>query len=196
MDKKLQIIGLSGTNGSGKDTVGQMLAEHFGYKFISVTDVLREECHRRGLEVKRENLRNISAEWRRVYGLSVLVDRAVEAFEPEKDKYKGLVMASLRNPYEVEKVHELGGSIIWVDADPKVRYQRIANNNRGRAEDQRTYQQFLEDDAAEMYPPEHSDAAVLYMAKVRDQADIFLENNSSSPETLLKDLQTSLKPNR
>lgn len=192
MDKKLQIIGLSGTNGSGKDTVGQMLAEHFGYKFVSVSDVLRDECRRRGQEVSRENLRQISAELRREHGLAVLVDRAMESFQPEKDQYKGLVMASLRNPHEVERVHELGGSVIWVDADPKVRYQRITSNNRGRAEDQRTYQQFLEDDAAEMYPPQGSDEATLYMAKVRDQADIFLENNTNSPETLLKDLQSSL----
>lgn len=192
MDKKLQIIGLSGTNGSGKDTVGQMLADNFGYKFVSVSDVLRDECRNRGLDVSRENLRTISAELRREHGLSVLVDRAVQAFEPEKNQYQGIVMASLRNPHEAEKIHELGGSVIWVDADPKVRYQRITGNDRGRAEDQRTYEQFLEDDEAEMYPPQNSDGAALFMAKVRDQADIFLKNNSSSPETLLKDLQTAL----
>lgn len=189
MDKKLQIIGLSGTNGSGKDTVGQMLAEHFGYKFVSVSDALRDECRRRGLDISRENLRTISAELRREHGLSVLVDLAVDVFKPQASQYKGLVMASLRNPHEVQRVHELGGSLIWVDADPKVRFERITTNNRGRAEDQRTYQQFLEDDAAEMYPPKGSDSAVLYMAAVRDQADFFLENNSSSPETLLGDLR-------
>ena len=119
MDKKLQIIGLSGTNGAGKDTVGEVLAERHNYLFISVTELLRDEVRRRGLPVEREHLRTVSAEWRREFGLGVLVDRAVDAWKETGDKYQGIVMASLRNPYEADRVHELDGSVIWVDADPK-----------------------------------------------------------------------------
>ena len=73
---KLQIIGIAGTNGAGKDTVGELLAEHYGYLFVSVTELLRAEARRRGLPVEREVLRSISAEWRRELGLGVLVDKA------------------------------------------------------------------------------------------------------------------------
>ena len=52
-----------------------MLAHHHNYMFISVTDLLRNEARRRGLPVVRENLRTISAEWRRELGLGVLVDK-------------------------------------------------------------------------------------------------------------------------
>ena len=62
-----KIIGLSGTNGSGKDTVGEMLAAQHGYLFVSVSDLLREEARRRNLPVTREVLRTISAEWRREF---------------------------------------------------------------------------------------------------------------------------------
>lgn len=176
---KLWVIGLAGTNGAGKDTVGHLLAEHHGYLFISVTDLLRNEARRRGLAVERENLRAISAEWRRELGLGVLVDKAVAEFEVARGKYKGVVMASLRNPGEADRVHDLGGTMIWIDADPEVRYERVQANKalRGReGEDDKTFEQFLAEEAAEMRSL-GGDAATLNMAAVKERCDIFLENS-------------------
>src|SRR5579884_2036191 len=147
MDKsKLWVIGVAGTNGAGKDTVGHMLATYYNYMFVSVTELLRTEAKRRGLPVEREVLRTISAEWRRELGLGVLVDKAVAEYEVAKDKYSGVVMASLRNPGEADRVHELGGTMIWIDAEAKIRYNRVQANKdiRGRqSEDEKTYEQFL-----------------------------------------------------
>lgn len=197
MQSNLKLIGVAGTNGSGKDTIGHMLAEHYGFLFITVTELLREECRRRGLPVERENLRSISAEWRRESGMGVLVDKAVEAFHqlPDADRYAGLVVASLRNPGENDRVHELGGVVLWVDGDPKVRYERVQKNaaSRGRAEeDTKTFEQFLAEEDAEMHPPENADAAVLNMAAVKDEADLFVENNSSDLQTFEKQFTTVL----
>src|SRR5882724_2080634 len=114
--KDVQIIGLAGTNGSGKDTVGHILAETHGYLFLSVTELLRAEAKRRGQPVEREVLRTISAEWRRESGLGVLVDKVVAEYEKVKDQYRGVAMASLRNPGEADRIHELGGTMVWVDA--------------------------------------------------------------------------------
>lgn len=181
MDKRLQIIGLAGTNGSGKDTVGALLAERHGFYFFSFTELFRQECRRRGIPAKRENLRMISAEWRRESGLATLVDRSMEIFTEAGglQKYKGFVMSSLRNPAEPDRIHELGGSVMWIDADPELRYQRIQNNAamRGRAaEDNKTFEQFKQEEHDEMYPPKGADAAVLYGAAVKERADIFLIN--------------------
>jgi dephospho-CoA kinase len=193
MDKKLQIIGLSGTNGAGKDTVGEVLAERHNYLFISVTELLRDEVRRRGLPVEREHLRTVSAEWRREQGLGVLVDRAVEAWKEAGAKYQGVVMASLRNPYEADRIHELGGTMVWVDADPKIRYERITSGSRGRhEEDNKTFEQFLAEEAAEMTPPEGADAAVLNMAAVRERADILMENNGSDLEVFKSQIEETL----
>jgi len=183
MNPALKLIGVAGTNGSGKDTVGKILSEHYGFWFISVTELLRDECRRRGLPVEREHLRAISAEWRREHGTGVLVDKAVEAFNalPDKDKYVGAVAASLRNPGEADRVHKQGGTVLWVDADPEIRYRRIQSNVLGRgraAEDTKTFEQFLAEEEAEMHPPVGADAAVLNMAAVKERADRFVENNS------------------
>ncbi len=197
MQSNVRLIGVAGTNGSGKDTVGYTLAEHYGFLFITVTDILRDECRKRGLPVERENLRMISAEWRREHGTGVLVDKAVEAFHnlPDADRYTGLVIASLRNPGENDRVHELGGTMLWVDADPKVRYDRIQKNaaSRGRAaEDTKTFEQFLAEEDAEMHPPAGADAAMLNMSAVQDNADLFVENNSNDLRTFEKQVTTVL----
>jgi len=189
----LQVIGLAGTNGSGKDTVGHMLADHYGYLFISVTDLLRGEAKRRGQSPAREVLRTISAEWRRELGLGVLIDKAVAEYDTVRDQYKGVVMASLRNPGEADRVHEMGGTVVWIDADPKIRYERIQANaaSRGRAEeDDKTYEQFLAEEEVEMHAS--GDAATLDMAAVKEKSDIFVDNGHETLEELEKHLQEKL----
>jgi cytidylate kinase len=179
MNNKLWVIGLAGTNGAGKDTVGQMLADHHNFLFISVTDLLRNEARRRGLAVERENLRAISAEWRRELGLGVLVDKAVAEYETVRDQYAGVVMASLRNPGEADRIHSLGGTMVWIDADPQVRYERVQKNKaaRGRqGEDDKTFEQFQAEEAAEMTSL-GGDAATLNMAGVKDKCEVVVDNS-------------------
>jgi shikimate kinase len=197
MDKRLQIIALGGTNGSGKDTVGALLAERHGYYFFSFTELFRQELRRRGLPIVRENTRMISAEWRRQSGLGTLVDRSMQVFEEAggMQKYKGFVMSSLRNPAEPDRVHELGGTVLWIDADVKRRYKRIQDNKalRGRAgEDDKTFEQFLQEEHDEMYPPKGADAAALYGAAVKERADIVIMNEFETLDELDKELVAKL----
>lgn len=176
----LQIIGIAGTNGSGKDTVGHTLADRHSYLFVSVTDLLRAELNRRGVPVDRENLRALSAEWRRQYGYGVLVDMAVDEFKRLQDKYVGVAIASLRNPAEADRIHELGGIVIWIDADPKARYNRIQSNAEARAragEDSKSFEEFLAEEEAEMHPS--GDAATLDMSAVKVRSDLFLLNDAT-----------------
>jgi cytidylate kinase len=183
-----RLVGLSGTNGAGKDSVGLLLAQKYRFLFISVTEILRDELRRRELPIDRLHLRGLSIEWRHEFGYAVLVDRAIEQYEAVKGKYDGLVLASLRNPFEADRLHELGGTMVWVDADPKVRYGRIRANaaarNRG-GEDDVTFEQFLEQEEAEMHPPTTgADEATLDMLSVKERCDHTLFNNSSSLDAL------------
>lgn len=193
---KLELIGIAGVNGSGKDTFGEMLAAHHGYLFISVTDLLRNEAARRELEPEREILRTISAEWRSQYGVGVLVDRALNEYEiKKKNGYNGLVMASIRNPGEVDYIHKLGGVVIWLDASPKVRYERIQKNavERGRAvEDLVSYEKFLSDEEIEMHPANPNDENVLNLAEVRNRCDAMIANDSNDLEYFRKLVESSL----
>lgn len=188
----MKIIGIAGTNGAGKDTVGHMLADKHGYLFVSVTDILRREAERRGLEVNRENLRSISAEWRRESGLGVLVDKAVAELKASGNDV-GVVIASLRNPGEADRVHALDGIVVWVDADPRIRYDRVqkALEQRGReAEDRKTFEQFQAEEAAEMH--QSGDSATLDLSAVKGRADITAINNDKPQDEFLKDVEKTL----
>jgi cytidylate kinase len=189
----MKLFGIGGTNGAGKDTVGHFLAEEHNYLFVSVTELLRDEAKARGWPVDREALRTISAEWRRESGLGVLVDKAVAFYEAQDKNYGGLAIASLRNPGEADSVHQYGGKVIWVDADAKLRYERIQANaaTRGRAEeDNRTFEQFLADEEAEMHAS--GDAATLDMAGVKAKADLVLFNETDKIEDFYNLAEKSL----
>jgi dephospho-CoA kinase len=186
----IKIIGISGTNGSGKDSLGEMLQQRHGWLFISVADLLREEARRRGLPIERENLRAIGAEWRREFGLGVLVDKAIKQFNQSKDKYKGLAVVPMRNPGEAQRVKELGGQLIWIDADPEIRYKRISSRLRS-AEDNKTFEQFMAEELIEMKGS--SDEAAPKMIKVKEMCDLFLENNGDNIEEFKNQAEKALK---
>lgn len=185
----MKLIGIGGTNGSGKDTVSKFLADN-NYLFVSVSDLLRDEAKKRGLPLEREILRSISAQWRREYGLGILVDRAVELYKNQEDKYVGVVATPMRNVGEAKRIHELGGKLIWVDADPKIRYERIRSRNRS-AEDDKTFEQFLQEEQDEMH--QAGDEATLDSAGVKAIADIFIENNFEDIESFEIEISRKLK---
>lgn len=183
----MKIVGIAGTNGAGKDSVGRILAEEHGYLFVSVTDVLRAELRHRGLPIDRINMRTLSAEWRREFGYGVLIDRAVDAYQSAmaSGTYNGMAVASLRNPYEVDRVHELDGEVWWIDADARLRFDRIQRNSATRAragEDEKNFEEFLAEEEAEMHSS--GDAATLDMSAVRDKCDRKLQNGGNTLEML------------
>ena len=175
----MKLVALAGTNGSGKDTVGSVIAEKYNYLFVSVSDLLRVECRRRGLPVERQHLRAISAEWRREFGLGVLIDKSIELAENSDKHYDGVVACPMRNIGEAQHAKDIGGTLIWVDADPRMRYERIQAADRGRSgEDDKTYEEFLKEEQDEMHPPDPNDPSLLNGAGVKALADATILNES------------------
>lgn len=48
----MQVIGVAGTNGSGKDVLMEFLSAEYAYLFVSATDLLAAELTRRGDRTK------------------------------------------------------------------------------------------------------------------------------------------------
>lgn len=186
----MKILGIGGTNGSGKDTVSQMLADDYGWLFVSGSrDLIIPELRKRGLPLEREQMAGLTAEWNRTIRMGAVIDKAVEKFEQSGKPYTGLVISSLRHPGEADRVHELGGQVVWIDADPKVRYERI--NKRGQGDkDKKTYEQFLAEEQAEM--SHAGDEATLNMAAVKAKADIFITNDSNDLKSFRKKIAQAL----
>ena len=177
------LIGLSGTNGAGKDSVGLLLEARAGFKFISLTDMLREEAVRRGQPIERSVLREISRQWRHERGGGVLVDVAIDHYEAQfRDSHPvGLAVASLRNKAEPDTIHAYGGVVVWVDGDPQIRYNRIQRDRHRRgesraAEDNITFEQFTAEEHAELFGYS-DDPHSIKMADVKVKADSTIIND-------------------
>lgn len=176
-----QFVGVAGTNASGKDTLGHLLAER-GYTTISLSDILRHDLDEQGLPHTRENLSHQSKKIRDAHGDAGLAIRAMH-LHADKD---GLCMTSLRTPGEAEAIKQQGGVVIWIDADRRVRYDRIMRSHRGRLEDQVTFEQFCEQEDAEMTPSEQGGG--LNMGGVKALADVTIDNTFEDVDTYSKHL--------
>ena len=178
-----EIVGVAGTNASGKDTLGTLRAIIQNAQFVSLSDILRHELDLRGLPHERENLRTLGNEWRSEFGPGVLAEKTIERYEAEKTEegFTGLTITSIRHPKEAEAIKAVGGVIIWVDADRHVRYERIQKRNLDRPEDQKTFEQFADEEDIEMQHVEGNDSSP-NMGGVRDMADIAIINEYASLE--------------
>lgn len=188
MNKLPEIIGLAGTNGAGKDTLGDLRFTREGARKVSLSDILRTEADKRGLSHERENLGAISTEWGSKLGSGALSVMTIANFiETRTEAESGLSIVSVRRPDEARAIQREGGLMLWIDAAREIRYQRIIEANRGRVTDVKTYEEFCAEEDREMYPVS-DDPFALNMAGVRDISDIHLMNEFDSREEFEADL--------
>ena len=150
------LIGLTGTNGAGKGEVAAYL-KGFGYAYLSLSDILREELAARGLEASRDNLIRTGNELRAAHGPDVLARRTME-------KVRGpSTIDSIRNPREVKFLRKQKGfMLVAVDAPIEVRYART--RARGRDESAATFDEFKRKEELEMNGNETGQQIALCMA--------------------------------
>lgn len=143
------IIGVAGTNASGKDTVANYLKTK-GYANYSLSDIVREECDKRGLPKDRDTLSELANELRRNFGNSVLAGRAMEKIKKDGIAYAAsIVITSIRSPEEAATLKRLPDfKLIAVDAPIELRYQRT--RERGREGDFISFENFKRQEGLEM----------------------------------------------
>lgn len=164
------VLGLTGRIASGKEEV----AEYFIKKdFIpfSLSEEVRKEARRRGIEITRSNLQDLGNVLRAEQGLGVLVRRVREEFQEEYD----FVVGGIRNTGEISELKKFDRfKLISLDAPVKVRYKRIlSRKNQG---DGKTYEEFLKADQRDFGENIESGQQV---EKCMEMADFKIINDSS-----------------
>ena len=142
MSAKEKIIGLTGTNGSGKGEAAEFFKGH-GFAYLSLSDLIREELRQKGQEISRDNLIKMGNHLRKTFGADILARRTMELVRGKT------IIDSIRNPKEVEYLQKQKAfTLLAVDAPPEVRYNRVMD--RGRDESVQTLEEFIAKEKEEM----------------------------------------------
>lgn len=132
------IIGLTGKNAAGKGELAKHIQSK-GFVYFSLSDALREEATRRGLDHSRDTLINLGNKLRKKFGNGILAKRINEKIM--KNPKKDFVIDSIRNPGEIMELRKNKGFLlIGVVTDQKIRFQRLLK--RGRLGDAATFEEF------------------------------------------------------
>lgn len=116
------ILGITGTNGAGKGTVADYLRKQ-GFGYYSVRGFLMEELEKRGIPANRDTLTELANELRRSKGASYILDTLYERAERAGTD---AVIESIRTVGEVKELRKKGMLLLAVDANPDIRYGRVA----------------------------------------------------------------------
>lgn len=166
------IIGITGTNGSGKGTVVDYLVSEKGFAHYSVRDFLTAELIKMGRTVDRSEMRLLANELRATkepaYNIKVLYEKALA------DGVENAVIESVRNVGEAEFLKSKGVFLLAVDADQQLRFERV--QERRSATDQVDFTTFVHHEEREMKPVGPHDMDV---RGVMALADATIENNTT-----------------
>jgi dephospho-CoA kinase len=179
MKPSYRLIGLTGTNGSGKGEAASFFKSH-GYAYFSLSDIIRNELNQEGRETTRDNLIQKGNEMREKHGANILASLVMDRITGES------VIDSIRNPSEVEYLRTQEHFILLaIDAPVEIRYTRV--RERGRNESAASLQEFIAKEQEEMTQNEKGQQ----LEECMSMAD-FRVTNEGSLENFYKKLEKFL----
>ena len=174
----VQYIGFVGTNGAGKSAACDYL-ESIGFVKVSLSDVVREAVHERGLTATRDHLVETANDLKEKFSQSYLAEEVYDRVSHSLDQR--VVFDSIRNVSEVDFLRSKGVYIIGVDAPIEIRFERI--QSRQRASDRIVFDTFEAHDDRE----NTGQSTGQHFHLALEHCDVVLQNTGA-----LADLQADL----
>ena len=166
MNKK--IIGFAGEIASGKGSFAKYVKEKYGAEIYRFSDVFRKILDILGLEQNRKNMSDLSLTLRTTFGEDVLAKAVAE--EVKKTDKEIIVVDGVRRIEDMKYLEKISGfELIFVDAEMKVRYERIIKRGENSDDNNKTFEEFKKDAKRN---------AELKIADLKQIADKIINNNS------------------
>lgn len=166
------ILGISGEIASGKDTVGEYLAEKYGALSFRFSQPLRDMLDRLYLPQSRENMATLSLYIRKVFGEDIL--SKVMLADAEKNKENFVVVDGVRRLPDI--IHMETSEyfyFVYVEASSEKRYERLIQRRQNTDDATKTPMQFEKDAKLE---------TELQISGLKERADFVLNNDGTLEE--------------
>lgn len=176
------ILGITGEIASGKGTVAEYLVKNHNATSHRFSTMLRDVAKRMHLEESRENLQKLSTLFRDNFDDNHLSRVIYE--DVKGDESSLIVIDGVRREGDIEFLEQLPDfELVYLEADMKTRYDRITQRGENVDDNGKTFEEFEAD---------HQREAELQIKKLKEKADIVLDNNSSLDD-LYKQLDDLVK---
>lgn len=164
-----KIIGIVGETGSGKDVFCQHIKRTvkgpvFWFRF---SDPLSEILRILFAEIKKQDQQWLGKTLRERYGNDILAKAMVQKIKNIKNGL--IILNGVRYWEEFKMIKKLGGKVIYITAEPKIRWQRLRKRGE-KKDDSSSYRKFLKKEKAK---------TEILIPKIGKKADFKIENNGS-----------------
>ncbi|USS40007.1 AAA family ATPase [Thermococcus aggregans] len=175
------IVGIVGKIAAGKTTVAKFFEEK-GFCRVSCSEPLVDllthniseyswvpEIPEKS-EPTRDKLIEYGKRLKEAFGEDILIRLALD----KKRNCKDVVIDGVRSKGEIEAIKKRGGVIIYVDARPEIRYERLKRRNASKDKVIKSFEDFLKVDEAE--------EELYHTSKLKDLADFLIVNEGTLEE--------------
>ncbi len=183
MSQRQVVLGITGTNGAGKGTIVEYLVKQKNWQHFSASGLLTEEIVRRNMPVNRDSMIIVANDLRAKYGAGYIAE---ELIRRAGNNVGNSIIESIRTLGEVEKLREKGGVVLAVDADQKLRYERVLK--RGGVKDGVSFEEFSKQEEMEMQSDDPNKQNLLAVKRVAD----YVINNDGTIEELNNEIEKFL----
>ena len=143
--KKKKVIGIIGEQAGGKGAVADLIVEKFGGARLTTSDILKKILDNLYLEYNRDNLTELALSLKDSFGKDILMKAMLEEVKSADEELvivDGIRMKGDTDPFEKE--YGPNFKLIYVTADPKIRYERSKSRGEKKQESSQDYETFLE----------------------------------------------------
>lgn len=142
------ILGIVGPIASGKGTLKKYLEEKYSAQDCRYSTMLRDVLSRLDISNSRENMQLVSTILRQNFGEDLMAKVIVK--DAKKIDSDIVVIDGVRRLADIKYLAEMDNFyLVAIEADPKLRHERLLKRNENEGDKNKNYEQFLKDHEAE-----------------------------------------------